>query len=242
MEKAKTKTRSFFQRFSKGPNAHEPEDVPSIMLSPECGNKSSEAPGEAPPATPAAQLDARVTTQLLPTEYTPYTMGRDSVAGSASPSISVIQPTRATSLETEQNAFFKTPNTSSSGTLVKWLIVGTDLKETRVSKSLSELSDAVAKFKENYEQFAVKNRKVFLIDSNFQKALQDVEAGGTVRLTAQAFGDQIRDVLRTIETKKELSKTGWISRLGTFVTKLYPVASLSLNLVTGVAQVISQNS
>ena len=123
-----------------------------------------------------------------------------------------------------------------------WLIVDTDLKTTRVSKSLSELSDAVAKFKENYEQFAAKRRDVLLIDIDFQKALEDVEAGGAVGLAAQAFGDKIRDVMRLIETKKELSKNRWSSRLGTFITKLYPVASLSLNLVTIAAQVTSQNS
>lgn len=237
MHKAKTKTRAFFQRLSQGSNVPESQDLPSIMIS----NETSEVSSEIPPATPSAQLDASVGAQVLPTESTPCAMSRVSVAGSASPSLSAILPMDSGS-QTERDGFFKTPNTSSTGTPVMWLIVDTDLKTTRVSKSLSELSDAVAKFKENYEQFAAKRRDVLLIDIDFQKALEDAEAGGAVGLAAQAFGDKIRDVMRLIETKKELFKNRWSSRLGTFITKLYPVASLSLNLVTVAAQVTSQNS
>jgi hypothetical protein len=234
MHKAKTKTRAFFQRLSRGSNVPESQDLPSIMIS----NETSDASSETPPATLSTQLDASVGAQELPTESNP-SMSRVYVAGSASPSLSAILPMDSAS-QTERDGFFKNPNTSSTGTSVTWLIVDTDLKTTRVSKSLSELSDAVAKFKENYEQFAAKRRDVFLIDADFQKALENVEAGGTVGLAAQAFGEKIRDVMRLIETKKELSKGGWSSRLGTFIAKLYPVASLSLNLASAVAQVISR--
>ena len=58
-----------------------------------------------------------------------------------------------------------------------WLTIDVDVKPGfRMFRSLSELNDAISKFKENYELFAAENKQFLLIESDFHKELKTSEA------------------------------------------------------------------
>ena len=108
---------------------------------------------------------------------------------------------------------------------------------SRISRSLTELDIAMTEFRQNYELFAKKHPDVFLLDDEFNTAFRSAEATDDIKRSAQIFGDGIWAVLQTIETKKNIGKSAWLTKLGNFLTKVYPVAMLSLNLTTTVAEV-----
>jgi hypothetical protein len=108
---------------------------------------------------------------------------------------------------------------------------------TRISRSLTKLDAAMTEFRKNYELFAIKNSDFLLLDDEFNKAFQNAEAGDDIKRSAHIFGAGIRAVLQAIGTKKNIGKSAWLTKLGSFLTKLYPVAMLSLNLAEAVAEV-----
>ena len=110
---------------------------------------------------------------------------------------------------------------------------------SRISRIMTELDGAMAEFRKNYELFAEKHSDVLLLDDEFNGIFQKAEATDDIKRSAQIFGAGIWVVLRTMETKKNVSKSGWLAKLCTFLTKMYPVAMLSLNLTASVAEVSS---
>lgn len=108
-----------------------------------------------------------------------------------------------------------------------------------MSKSLSELDDAIAEFKNNYELFMAVNSKFVLIDDDFRGAFQKAEAGGNVRQSAEIFRHTVWATVRTVENKQKYVQQKWIAKVGNFLTKLYPIAKLSLGLAGAIAEVSS---
>ena len=108
---------------------------------------------------------------------------------------------------------------------------------SRISRSLTELDVAMTEFRENYELFATKNSHVLLIDNQLNTTFHNAEASDDIRRSAQIFGDGIWAILQTMETKENSGKSGWLTKLGNFLTRLYPVAMLSLNLAAAIAEV-----
>lgn len=108
---------------------------------------------------------------------------------------------------------------------------------TRISRLLTELDGAMTEFRKNYELFAKKHSDVLLLDDEFNNAFHKAEATDDIKRSAQIFGDGIWAVLQTMETKKNARKSTWLGKLGNFVTKVYPVAMLSLNLAAAVGEV-----
>ena len=104
-------------------------------------------------------------------------------------------------------------------------------------RSRSELEEAIAEFKTNYERFAKKNKQFLLIDDEFNGAFQNAQVEQDIRKSARTFGDGIQTAMRTIEKKKLATKGNWTTRLGNFLTKLYPVARFCLSLVGPIAGV-----
>jgi hypothetical protein len=111
-----------------------------------------------------------------------------------------------------------------------------DSNPVTMSRSKLELAEAIGEFKKNYKAFAKENKRFLLIDYDVECAFQSAEAGKDIRHSAQLFGNDIGTVLRTIEKKTEFKKSKWISRVGGFLTKLYPIASLSLSLAAATGQ------
>jgi hypothetical protein len=112
----------------------------------------------------------------------------------------------------------------------------------RISRSLTELDVAATEFRENYELFAKKHPDVLLFEDEFNTAFRSAEVSDDIKRSAQIFGDGIRAVLQTMETKKSIGKPAWQTKLGTFLAKVYPVAMLSLNLTASVSEVPSRTS
>jgi hypothetical protein len=101
----------------------------------------------------------------------------------------------------------------------------------------SELDVAVTEFRTNYQQYAAKNGQFILIESDLRSGLQGVQVGGRLGETAQIFHNKISEFMRDIEIRRGVSKKKWVNKLGTFSSKLFPIASLSLNLAASVSQV-----
>ena len=98
----------------------------------------------------------------------------------------------------------------------------------------------MTEFRQNYELFARKHPDVFLLDDEFSTVFRSAEASDDIKRSAQIFGGGIWAVLQTMEAKKNIGKSAWLTKLGTFLTKVYPVAMLSLNLTESVADVSSR--
>ena len=110
--------------------------------------------------------------------------------------------------------------------------------ETRLSRSVVELYSAVETFKKNYEQFASENAKFLLIGDEFQTSFAKATATNDIRRSAEIFGDGVWSTLRSIESKHTAANTKWTSKIGNFLAKLYPVASLTLNLAVAASGVL----
>jgi hypothetical protein len=92
-------------------------------------------------------------------------------------------------------------------------------------------------FKRNYEAFARKNSRFFLIDEDVKSTFEAAQIQGDIRGAANIFGINISSALRTIELKKKGSEGKWTTKLGNILTKLYPVTRLSLGLAKVVGEV-----
>ena len=100
------------------------------------------------------------------------------------------------------------------------------------------LTEAIAQFKNNYEQFAKKYRQFSLIElDECYTAFQKAEAGDDIKNAARPFEKGVRAAMQTVEKKRKLAECTWTARVGSFLTKLYPIARLSLSLATASANV-----
>ena len=242
MKKAKAKTQSLFQRFTKRSNVSKPVEaaaqthgLPSIRVTTE---QPSETKGK-------EVIDA------ISTSVTSYVENKTDVshltAQMNSPIIRSL-PIDADELslapsttypEKDRDSFYCTPNASSTKVHTCQLTLDADLRTSRMVATMSELNEAVSEFRNNYQQYAAKNRQFVLIENDLHGKLQNIHAHGRLGETAQVFGDQIWEVMRGIESKKEISKKKWTTKLGIFSSKLFPIVSLSLNLADAVSQVSS---
>jgi hypothetical protein len=110
-----------------------------------------------------------------------------------------------------------------------------------VSRALSELEAAVAEFEDHYSTFAEKNQQ-FLptcdrIPDELRVAIGKAEGGSDMKLSARIFEEQIAGILQATKSKEEVSKNSWTGRLANFLSKLYPVAKLSLGITTSISGV-----
>jgi len=110
---------------------------------------------------------------------------------------------------------------------------------TKTSRSLTDLADAIAQFKENYQLFAKKNSQFISIDQDLQESFQNAQRGDNIQLAAKNFSECIWGALRAVEKKQKSTEGKWTTKLGNILTRLYPVASLSLGLAAGIGDVIS---
>jgi hypothetical protein len=107
------------------------------------------------------------------------------------------------------------------------------------SRAPSELESAVTEFKKQYLRFLEKNRKYTQIEDNIDLALQKADSEKEIKRSAKIFGEEIARVTRITGDKRVASEMTWRGRVGSFVTKLYPLARLSLRLTSSIAEVLS---
>ena len=107
-----------------------------------------------------------------------------------------------------------------------------------MSRAFSELGAAVAEFKEHYSTFAEKNRQFVQIHDEVQMAIDKAGNNNDIKVSARIFEKEIMEILTAREKRQETAKTKWSGRLATFLSKLYPVANLSLRLTVNISEVI----
>jgi hypothetical protein len=119
------------------------------------------------------------------------------------------------------------------------LIVGPDVvagdPESRTYRSIQELTEAIDEFKKNYEAFSAKNRQFLLIDT--EAAFQAAQKQNDIRHAAKTFSDSIWEVLHALEKKRKMKSGRWTTKLGNALSKLYPIARLSLGLAQAIGDV-----
>ena len=107
------------------------------------------------------------------------------------------------------------------------------------SRALSELESAVTEFQKQYLRFLEKNRKYTRIEDAIDLAIQKAKSEKEIKRSAKIFGEEIARVTRIAGDKRVASEMTWRGRVGSFVTKLYPLARLSLRLTGSIAEVLS---
>jgi hypothetical protein len=98
-----------------------------------------------------------------------------------------------------------------------------------------ELRAVLSEFKQNYEQFAFKNRHYVLIEDDFERVFEGVESSENNRQIAKSFGDKVRTVLQVVERKKNLTAGKWTTKLGNFLRNLYPIMRFSCGFIATIA-------
>jgi hypothetical protein len=102
---------------------------------------------------------------------------------------------------------------------------------------MNELRNATTEFKVNYRRFVEKNEKFITIEDQVNEVIQIAEAENDTRLSAHIFRKGINSTLSLSGRKRQMSKDKWITKVCEFVTKLYPIARLSLRLTSAIADV-----
>lgn len=110
-------------------------------------------------------------------------------------------------------------------------------KPTRIDLAASELTTVLAEFKCHYEDFASNNQQFVLLADEFNQVFQDADAQCDIKQAAQTLGTGIQNALQIIEKKQKLSGSKWTTKAGSFLTRLYPVARLSLGLAAAIGEV-----
>jgi hypothetical protein len=94
----------------------------------------------------------------------------------------------------------------------------------------------VQQLERNAGQFAIKHPEYQKVTNlPIDGALVKAEAEQDMRKSAQLFGQEIGNLLRSLGTKNPGSTDAWSDRLASFLSKLYPLAKLSLSLTGAIA-------
>ena len=94
------------------------------------------------------------------------------------------------------------------------------------------LIEATQEFQRNYQLFAKKNQLVLPVP-----AFEELVDQKNRNASSLSLKDVISATLIKIETNKNVSKTKWPTRLGTFMTKCYPLFKTGVNLTKAAADV-----
>jgi len=114
-------------------------------------------------------------------------------------------------------------------------------KDTTVG-SVSGLEEAVQELTVNYETFITRNEQFLRIPENaLNRTFLSIDAEIDIRQAAKAFGDNVRMVLDTVEQKHKIRQENWSTKVGSFLTKCYPIARLSLELAGAIGEVTSSS-
>lgn len=118
-------------------------------------------------------------------------------------------------------------------------LIDNEVDQPNISRALSELKSAIAKFKHNYEEFSEKNQRFIRIDRyhDVQKAMEKAGKEQDIRRSARIFETEISATLQVTRKKQDFSNSKWVGKLINFMTNVYPVARLSLGLTSAIAQV-----
>lgn len=104
------------------------------------------------------------------------------------------------------------------------------------TETSSELDQAIAEFKKNYQKFAERN-KYLSIKDGVEEALRSAGSEKDIKRSAQIFEVHIDAALQAAEGKQKANKAKWTGKVGGFLKNMYPVARISLQLTSSAAEV-----
>jgi hypothetical protein len=113
----------------------------------------------------------------------------------------------------------------------------TPFARQKTSRCFLELTEAMDIFRKNYVQFAKANSEYILIDDELENVLPDIATITDVKQIAKIFEQNVTKTIRINARKKLLTETHWPAQVTHFLSKLYPIAKLSCNLMGAVAEV-----
>ena len=114
-------------------------------------------------------------------------------------------------------------------------------KDTTVG-TVSGLEAAVQELTVNYETFITRNEQFLRIPENaLNRTFLSIDAEIDIRQAAKAFGYNVKMVLDTVEQKHKIRQENWSTKVGSFLTKCYPIARLSLELAGAIGEVTSSS-
>ena len=109
------------------------------------------------------------------------------------------------------------------------------------TRSALELQKALDKFKLNYQLFVRNNKQYINVEEALDDAFLSPHGPVNIRDTAEIIRQKLWTTMTTSQTNKESQSSKWTTKIGQFVTKLYPVAKLASGLTASVAEVCSSS-
>ena len=109
------------------------------------------------------------------------------------------------------------------------------------TRSALELQKALDKFKLNYQLFVRNNKQYINVEEALDDAFLSLHGPVNIRDTAEIIRQKLWTTMTTSQTNKESQSSKWTTKIGQFVTKLYPVAKLASGLTASVAEVCSSS-
>jgi transcriptional regulator NrdR family protein len=110
-------------------------------------------------------------------------------------------------------------------------------RSNELSRPSRELATATAEFTTNYRQFAENHKRFVLLDDDLQAAFQNDKVGKDVKQAAQFFQGRLRATVQAVEQKHKSVEMKGTTKVTSFLSKLYPVAKLSLSFTVAIADV-----
>jgi hypothetical protein len=132
------------------------------------------------------------------------------------------------------------PEVPESARIAKTDVLTSDLDDSETpdtSPASSRLNAALVEFKRNYLRFAKANKQYLLLDDDLGDVFDNIDPNNNFRTGAKHLQDQLGTTMKTIEKKHKCIKGTWISKVGRFASKFYPIAKLSLDLTSTIAGV-----
>jgi hypothetical protein len=106
--------------------------------------------------------------------------------------------------------------------------------------AITPLDLSVSEFKASYKAFVKRNSQFFLVDEDIDGAFQAAQTEEDIRRGSKIFTAGIWAALQAVQKRKNLAEGSWTTKLGNVLTKLYPVARLSLDLLASIGDVLSK--
>lgn len=103
----------------------------------------------------------------------------------------------------------------------------------------AQLKSSAEQFFNNYSQFLSKHKQFIKPEEEVQCAIRHAKLEDNIWDSAKTFENELKHVIQVKSRKEGLSKTKWRSRLGHFITALFPVARVSLQFTGAIAEVLS---
>ena len=81
------------------------------------------------------------------------------------------------------------------------------------------------------------NKEFILLDEDMEEAFRAAQTEADIRQAATTFSSGISAALEAVSKKKKIEEGSWTAKLGTVLSKLYPVTRLSLDLLDSIGNV-----